>query len=91
MKSWNNGNFVVNSSEKRIIFENFPKIGSFSKNAIEWKVMTQMFCKFFYKIWMECRYEKCPRTWFLVKNWSKYDYVKHAKIKKHPVVNELTK
>ncbi len=22
---------------------------------------------------------------FLVKNWSKYDYVKHAKIKKHPV------
>ncbi len=85
MKLWNYGNVVVISSEKGIIFENFPKIGSFSKNAIEWKVMTQMFCNFFYKIWTECRYEKCPRTWFLVKNWSKYDYVKHAKIKKHPV------
>ncbi len=84
MKSWNNGNFVVNPSEKGIIFENFPKIGSFFKNAIEWKVMTQMFCNFFYKIWTECSYEKCPRTWFLVKNWSKYDYVKHAKIKKTP-------
>ncbi len=46
--------------------------------------MTQMLCNFFYKIWMEYRYEKCPRTWFLVKNWSKYDYVKHAKIKKTP-------
>ncbi len=49
MKSWNNDNFVVNSSEKGIIFENFPKIGSFSKNAIEWKVKTQMFCNFFTK------------------------------------------
>ncbi len=43
-----------------------------------------MFCNFFYKIQTECKYEKCPRTWFLIKNWSKYDYVKHAKIKKIP-------
>ncbi len=49
MKLWNYCNFVVISSEKGISFENFPKIGSFSKNAIEWKVMTQMFCNFFTK------------------------------------------
>ncbi len=70
--------------KKWIFLKISPKIGSFSKNAIKWKVMTQMFCNFFYKIWTECRYEKCPRTWFLVKNWSKFDYVKHAEIKKTP-------
>jgi hypothetical protein len=32
-----------------IIFENFPKIGSFSKNVMKRKVMTQMFCNFFTK------------------------------------------
>ncbi len=46
MKSWNNGKFVVNFSGKVIISENFPQIGSFYKNAIEWKVMTWMFCNF---------------------------------------------
>ncbi len=81
LKSWNYGNFVAISSKKWLFWKISPKIGSFSKNIIKWKVMTQMFCNFFYKIWTECRYEKCPRTWFLVKNWSKYDYVKHAKIK----------
>jgi hypothetical protein len=29
------GNFVAISSKKVIIFENFPKIGSISKNAIK--------------------------------------------------------
>jgi hypothetical protein len=49
LKLWNYSNFVVNSQEKVIIFENLSKIGSFSKIMIEWKVMTQMFCNFFTK------------------------------------------
>jgi hypothetical protein len=32
---------------------------------------------------MECRYEKCPKTGFLLKNRSNYGHVKHAKIKKN--------
>ncbi len=62
----------------------FHQNGTFSKEAIKLKVMAGMFCNFFYKIWTECSYEKCPRTWFLLKKWSNYSYVKHAKIKKTP-------
>ncbi len=48
--------------------------------------MTGMFrTNFLYKIQTECWYEKCPRTrFFAPKKWSNYDYVEHAKIKKHP-------
>jgi hypothetical protein len=39
----------VNSSEKVTIYENFTKNGTFSKKAIELKVMAGMFCNFFTK------------------------------------------
>jgi hypothetical protein len=42
-------NFVVNYSEKVTIYENFTKNGTFSKKAIELKVMTGMFRNFFTK------------------------------------------
>ncbi len=69
----------------------------FSKNLKNWHIYKNLnfqffkfFCQiFFYKIWTECRYEKCPKTWYLLKNWSNYEHVKHAKIKKHPVVPTL--
>ncbi len=69
LKSWNCGNFVVISSEKVIIFENFPKIGGFSKNAIEWKVIIQMFCNFFTKYERNADMKNVQEHYF----WSKID------------------
>ncbi len=79
-------NFLIKSGKN----ENFSKIlkmGTFTKTAIKFSVFNIFSPNFFYKIWTEYRYEKCPKTWFLLKNWSNYEHVKHAKIKKkHPVV-----
>ncbi len=77
-------NFLI-KKWKNEIFSKILKIGTFTKTWIKFLVFEIFSPNFFYKIWMECRYEKCPKTWFLLKNWSNYEHVKHAKIKKHPV------
>ncbi len=69
LKLWNYGNFVVISSEKGIILKIFPKIGSFSKKAIEWKVMTQMFCNFYFAKCQTCQNKKTPCIYWHWSNW----------------------
>ncbi len=71
---------------KNEIFSKILKIGTFTKTQIKFSVFKIFSPNFFYKIWMECRYEKCPKIWFLLKNWSNYEHVKHAKIKKTPCI-----
>ncbi len=43
-------------------FSKILKIGTFTKTWIKFSVFQIFSPNFFYKIWMECRYEKCPKT-----------------------------
>ncbi len=64
----------LNKKWKNEIFPKILKIGTFTKTWIKFSVFKIFSPNFFYKIWMECRYEKCPKKMIfaqkLIKLWA---------------------
>ncbi len=77
-KSFDSISNLVKIINKKWDFFINPQNGYFYKNGNKIFSFKNFSPIFFYKIWTKCRYEKCPKTWFLLKNWSNSEHIKPA-------------